>query len=84
MCGVSFRHAATRTRLSAVAVRTCGTCVLAWPMSRHGRMPHRRMACVCVPSIPARRAYWAVHAAVSCRGRAAWMASGKTGGRTVR
>jgi hypothetical protein len=30
--GASSNQAATRTRLSAVAVRTCCKCVLAWPM----------------------------------------------------
>jgi hypothetical protein len=76
-------HAATRTRLTAVAVRACCTCVLAWPRSRHCRKPHRRMACVCVPSIAARRAYWGLNSGVSCRRRAAWIASWWACGRTV-
>jgi hypothetical protein len=29
-----------------------------WPMERRCRKPHRRVACACVPAIPARAAYW--------------------------
>jgi hypothetical protein len=69
------RHSPRLATLSATAVMSrCGW-VLASPRYRAQRRPHRRMACGCVPSIPARRAYSTVNAAVSCRCRAAWIAS---------
>jgi hypothetical protein len=77
------RHSPRLATLSATAVMSrCGW-VLASPRYLAQRRPHRRMACVCVPSIPARRAYSTVNWAVSCRCRAAWIASWKACGRTV-
>ena len=81
--GVPSHHSPSRTTLRATAVSRCCRCVLANPRYRVRRRPLRRMACVCVPSIPARRAYWVANSAVSCRCREAWMASWKTCGRTV-
>jgi hypothetical protein len=44
-------------------------CILTNPKCRARRTLHRRMAYACVPSIRARRVYWAVNSAVSCRCR---------------
>jgi hypothetical protein len=77
-------QAITRTTGRAVAGRSGGRCGRARPRDRLRRRATRRPPCARRRSPPARRASWAVHAAVSCRGRAAWMASGGAGVRTVR
>jgi hypothetical protein len=81
--GVPSHHSPNRTTLRTTAVQRCWRWILASPRSRDRRRPQRRMPCACVASTPARRAYWAVNAAVSCRCRAAWIASCWACGRTV-
>jgi hypothetical protein len=81
--GVPSHHSPNRTTLRTTAVQRCWRWILASPRSRDRRRPPRRMPCACVASTPARRAYWAVNAAVSCRCRAAWIASCWACGRTV-
>jgi adenylate cyclase len=54
--GVPSCHSAILTTLIAAAVMTCCRRALANPIYRHLRKPHRRVACECVPSMPAREA----------------------------
>jgi hypothetical protein len=76
-------QAITRTTCMAVAVKRCWRCVRARPMYRLWRRSKRRIPCERLLFTPARRAYWGLKAAVSCRWRAAWIASWCACGRTV-
>ena len=64
--GLPAHQSSSRTTLIAAAVRTCCRWAFACPMYRHRLNPQRRIACSCVPSMPARAAYRDRNSSVPC------------------